>query len=352
MRSAGAVVIGLILVLIFSLTSESLISDHSMKEVFAEGEDDEEERELPDDDTSEEFTTADETGFPDYTGDVDIVTGNPVNKDKQRLVDGSKIAMPDGSFYDTKTGLYLYDIYGGTIGCSVCDGMIVGTSVNFATSGEFTAAVYCNGQKLKGIPGTVSTPGTYIVISWDNSSQEQVLSFQIVEKITGRITKYILPKGFALRSATLEGQSIKSGYGTVDFSKEGYYEVAYRCINADLDYYLNVTIDHTPPNVIFNGLDENNTARGPVTLMGLAEGDKVFVTFNGEEGWLNSKNQVTSSGKYHITVTDNAGNTVSRDFTILMYLNVKGVVFFSLIIVLIIGVIVALYISRKRLRVR
>ena len=38
----------------------------------------------------------------------------------------------------------------------------------------------------------------------------------------------------------------------------------------------NFNINGMQPIQISDGLDENNTARGPVTLMGLAEGDTVF----------------------------------------------------------------------------
>jgi hypothetical protein len=297
--------------------------------------------------------TADETGFVNYSGDVDTVTGEPITSRNSGGVEKNANTLKDGSTYDKNSNKFLYTVPGGVFACSVCDGMIVTGSVSFAVSDkDLKVAVYWNGNKLNGIPGSVSDEGNYVVLAWDNVSESQVLTFQIVDKVTGRISQYIIPNGFTIRSVRMNGVDTRVGFGSVDMSEEAYYEIEYRCNATGIDYYLNVTTDHTPPNVSFVGLDENNKAQGPVTLKGLAKDDRVYVTFNDEKGSLDSNNQVTQSGKYHIVVMDAAGNSVTRDFIILLYLNVKGVVFLAILVVCLIGVIIALYISRKRLRVR
>ena len=146
------------------------------------------------------------------------------------------------------------------------------------------------------------------------------MSFQIVESTTGRLNQYILPTGFTLRSVNFNGVPTKGGYGSVDMSQEGYYEIVYRCNQTGIDYYLNVTTDHTPPDVKFEGVDKEGRASGPVTITGLTDDDKVFVQLDEHDSRIDKNNQLTESGRYHVTVVDSAGNSVSRDFVIMIYL--------------------------------
>ena len=296
---------------------------------------------------------ADETGFVNYTGDIDTVTGQPiVNNSSQNQTTSNSVTMKDGATFDTENNMFVYTAVGGAIGCSACDGMVVTGAVTFASVGDINIAVYRDGVKYDGIPVSVEDPGSYVVLTWDNETEEEVLAFQIVKSTTGRLNQYILPSGFTLRSVSLNGVPAKGGYGSVDMSQEGYYEIVYRCNQTGIDYYLNVTTDHTPPNVKFEGVNKEGKASGPVTITGLTDDDNVYVQMNDQESKLDKNNQLTQSGTYHVTVMDSAGNFVSKDFIIMIYLNVKGVVFLSLLILIIIGVLVALYISRKRLRVR
>ena len=296
---------------------------------------------------------ADETGFVNYTGDIDPVTGQPiVNGGAQKQTTSNSVTLRDGATFDSENNMFVYTVVGGAIGCSASDGMVVTGAVTFASVGEINIAVYRDGLKYDGIPASVEDTGSYVVLTWDNDTEEEVMSFQIVESTTGRLNQYILPTGFTLRSVNFNGVPTKGGYGSVDMSQEGYYEIVYRCNQTGIDYYLNVTTDHTPPDVKFEGVDKEGRASGPVTITGLTDDDKVFVQLDEQDSRIDKNNQLTESGRYHVTVVDSAGNSVSRDFVIMIYLNVKGVVFLSLLILIIIGVLVALYISRKRLRVR
>ena len=335
----------------------ALIFTFSIPEVHAAGENEEATTEfmVPDDagNTDNSQYQPDETGFVDYTGDVDIYTGKPVVAGEDNKNKASYIPIKDGSTYDVENGMFVYTLENGTFACSVCEGMITTSPVALIKDGEYNVALYRDGRKVDGIPSSVADPGSYVVIYWDNTSENQILTFQIVEKETGRINQYIVPQGFTVTSVYLNGELQKNSFGSVDMSKEGLYQISYRCSATGIEYYLNVTTDHTPPKVTFEGLDSDNKARGPVTIRGLQEGDTVYILLNDEnKGKMNYQNQITQEGSYHVTVTDKAGNSISRDFIIMIYLNVKGVFFLSLIIVIIIGVMIALYISRKRLRVR
>ncbi|MCR5105405.1 MAG: hypothetical protein K6B68_13305 [Eubacterium sp.] len=339
-----------IFALILTTTFSEIYSDSST--AYAAGENDNGSSDSEDRSSNSKYKP-DESGFVDYTGDVDTVTGEPIEVSETEEKQTKNVAIKDGSTYDWNNSLFIYKVTGGAIGVSVCDGMIVTSPVSFAVSGDINIAIFRNGSKYTNVPSSVSDPGTYVVLTWDNESEEQVMSFQIVASKTGVISQYLVPNGFTVMSVSLNGTRVNSGFGTVDMSKEGYYEVSYRCNATSVDYYLYVTIDHTPPDVRFDGLDSKNRAQGPVSIKGLVDGDEVYILHNDEdEIKLDYKNQITQSGNYHVVVSDDAGNYITKDFVIMVYLNVKGVFFFSLIVVIIIVVIIALYISRKRLRVR
>ena len=120
-----------------------------------------------------------------------------------------------------------------------------------------------------------------------------------------------------------------------------------------MDYTLKVRIDHTPPKISFLGLDENDEARGPVTIDGVSEGDTISIIYGEEEEvTLDDENQVSETGYYHVVITDAAGNSIEKDFRILLYLNFNATLFIVFFVLVIAGVIIALKVSRKRLRVR
>ena len=105
-------------------------------------------------------------------------------------------------------------------------------------------------------------------------------------------------------------------------------------------------------HLIFEGLDEDSEARGPVTLVGLEDGDKVTVMFEDEPAELDKENTVSEVGLYHVIVTDQAGNRTEKNFRIRLYLNISAAIFVVVVLAVIAGVAIALVISRKKLRVR
>ncbi|MBR6221887.1 MAG: hypothetical protein IKQ71_00465 [Lachnospiraceae bacterium] len=281
---------------------------------------------------------------------INLFTGEP--EESTESENGSAAVMPDGSYYDNATGMFTYKVSDGSISVSVYDGMIVTNEVAVSVSEGTTAKMFMNGDELESIPSKISSPGTYVIMGNGTNGEEQVMSFQMVAKLTGDISQYMLPEGFSVKSVYLDDKQAATDYGLVEMEEEGTYSITYTCSANSKEYYLNVTIDHTPPAVTFDGLDEKNRARGPVTVNGLTKTDKVYVTYEGEEGRLNMHNQVTESGDYRIVVSDDAGNIVDKEFTILVYFNNQAWLFLLLIVLVIGGIFAALYISRKRLRVR
>lgn len=304
-----------------------------------------------DEEIYENVNTDSEEERLNYSGPLDIVTGRPLYTDGDTN-EVSSVKLPDGSIYDAENKLYEYIIGDGSISVGVCDGMIVGSNVAFFINGDINVSVYKDGKYIEEVPETIVDVGSYMVISNENGVKEQVMSFQIVSDATGKVTHYILPEGFYLDSVYLDGEEVTSSSASVDMTQEGYYEISYTCDYNKVNYELDVVVDHTPPKVVFKGLGKNNQARGPVTLEGLTDEDDVYVERNGDEERLSHDAILTNTGYYNITITDQAGNTQTAEFRILVYLNTKSVLFFSLIILVLAGIGIALYINRIRLRVR
>lgn len=294
-----------------------------------------------------------DSGFDiyNYSGEIDIFTGLPTSYGEEGETDES-YNISDGSNYSSSTNMYSYPVGEGTFDCSVADGMVVTGAVKMSLTEVSNVDIYKDGNKLDGFPESVSDIGAYTVVYWTDNSSQQVMNFRIVNKVTGALEQFTLPSGFAFTDVLKDGEKIGTGLNSVDLSQEGDYSIGYMCMDNMQQYTLDITVDHTPPAVEFIGVDENNKAKGPVTVTGIEETDRVYVYYNGEESHLNYNGQLTESGKYRVVVVDNAGNMVEKNFTILIYLNVKSFVFLAILLIGIIALGVALYISRKKLRVR
>ncbi len=285
-----------------------------------------------------------------YDGPVDMFTGEAIKEDSE--VQTEKVNIPDGSVYDRSTGMYVYSLKEGTVSVSVADGMIVTGEVTLAKSEEAKILLFKNGKEMSEVPQKLSSPGSYVIQDAGAENAGQLMGFRILGTVTGAVSQYNLPKGFSVRSVTLDGENVDYDYGVVDLSGEGKYDISYICSDNGVGYHLTVTLDHTPPQVTFEGVGDDNRAKGPVTIKGLSEGDTVKVLFNGEETQLNSRAQLMESGNYSVTVVDPAGNRVERDFRIIVYLNMQAWMFVGLFLLVAIAVTGALMVARKRLRVR
>ncbi len=300
----------------------------------------------------------DRSKYEDYSGELDIVTGLP--KEVAETEDTSTtdvVTLSRGVTYDGSTAMYGYAISGGTFTCSAFDGMVTTDSVYMAVASENDAGnieLYRNGKKYDSIPEVVEDIGSYSVVTWNDSSESQVMTFQIVGNVTGSINKYVMPDGFNVTKVYLDGKEVKSNRGVVDMTAEGNYEVDYRCALSRVSYTLLVEVDHTPPVVSFDGIDSKNRARGPVTVNGLEEGDSIVIVDGkgNNDIKLTLKKQIINPGYYHVIVTDRAGNSIEKEFSISVYFNLKAWVFLLILVLVLLGLSSALLVSRKKLRVR
>ena len=114
-------------------------------------------------------------------------------------------------------------------------------------------------------------------------------------------------------------------------------------------YSFTTIIDHTPPVLAVEALDEENKARGPVDISDVEPGGKVTVLLNGRE--IETSGKLTQNGPYTVTVYDAAGNSTSYNFLIMLYFNISGIGFLLAVIGLVVGLGIYVVVSAKRLRI-
>lgn len=287
----------------------------------------------------------------EYNGAVDIYTGAPMEEDA--VSSGQQVSMKDGSVYDRSKHTYCYSTPSGEVYSTAISGMITTSNVSITTAEGVKAFLYKDGNLLTDSDlSKISEPGGYVVTVAGSEGEQQVLSFSIVNSVTGALTVYTLPNGFYVQSLSIDGVLQPGIYGSsVDFSKEGVYKLNYRSLDSGITYDLNVTIDHTAPEIAVSGVTDG-VARGPVTISGIEKEDTVRLIMDGTQINFPNSGTVKNVGKYTVAVTDPAGNYTTKDFEIRLYLNWQGVMFGVLAVGLIAAAFVYMYISRKTLRVR
>ena len=290
-----------------------------------------------------------------YVGELDPETGGIPGR-ASSFSDGGRTEISPGMGYDAVREQFVFALTDGTeLFCSAADGMIVTGRVILNYSGPFALTVYRNGATVDMTgSGELRDPGVYVV-AVGSETASRICSFTLLGSSTNMIHSYTVPEGFLLRGAERDGQEIEYSRYTVEMEQEGKYVVRYRCPLIDMDYTLSVTIDRTPPNLILSGtLGRDGGVHSAVEVLGLEPGDTLYVTRDGEALRLNAADDVvlTETGVYSVTAADAAGNTVSYDFTIMLYLNTNAVVFILLFAAVVASIFIYAFWKRKTLKVR
>ena len=289
----------------------------------------------------------------DYEGEVDIFNGVPSVSENAET--SNIVELPDGGKYNRKTHMFEYYASGvpQAVLSSVADGMMTTKSVSVEFENGLTAKLFRDGKELEEAEiGSVKEPGKYSVVVTGSDVETQLLSFTILSGKTGAVDSYKLPEGFYLTALSVDGEDKDiADDGAVDLSTDGKYNITCHCALTDIDYSLSVEIDHTPPDIKYETL-ENGKSRGAVTVTGVEKSDKVAVKKDGADIKFPSDGMLKMPGKYEVTVTDDAGNSVTESFTISFYLNYQGVLFGVLLFATIAAVVIYMIITKRKLRVR
>ncbi len=288
-----------------------------------------------------------------YSGELDPETGTAAGV-SSATEEGQAVSR--GMSYDSARERFIYSLTDGTkLYCSAADGMVVTGRVTLDYSGPSSLIVYRNGETVELESGEITDPGVYAVaVGADTAAR--VCTFTILGASTNMIHAYTVPEGFLLRGVELDGEEIEYSRYTVDMEQEGQYLIRYRCPSIDRDYTLNVVIDRTPPELLLSGsVGRDGRVHSAVEISGLEAGDTLSVTLDGEPLRLmldDGRGTLKDTGVYSVTAADPAGNTVSYDFTIMLYLNATAVVFLLLLIAVLASIFIYAFWKRRSLKVR
>ena len=287
-----------------------------------------------------------------YSGVIDPVTGMPDSSVSDVGYGEQYIRIVNGIYYDVSAQEFCYSISGGenVLRSNVMNGMIVTDPVTISLTEGFTGELFRNGVAAEGELSPVTEPGSYCLNMSENGVSRTVLSFTIVSENGANIEAYTVPAGFFITEVYLDGVLVQSETDTADLTKEGTYSIDYFCYLTQMPYHLVFTIDHTPPVLALAEVDENSIAHGPVDISDLEENCQISITCNDKE--VSYSGRLTESGNYYIVLCDAAGNRNSYAFTIQVYFNASSIIFFGIIILLAVLLVIFIFRSRGKTRVR
>ena len=262
----------------------------------------------------------------------------------------SRVSISDGIVYDTQQENYLYSVGTGYIYANVLNNMITQDAVKITADAGIEFTVYKNGDVVElGEEQTLNEAGSYTVMNKKSDDETAVFSFIIIGESIREPQTYDLPSTCVVTSVSLNNEVINVENRSIDLSEEGDYHIEYLCARNNVTYELEFSVDHTAPTLTFEGL-KNNKAKGKVTIDEYEEGATPTIQKDGSE--ITSRSELVQPGAYTVKITDKAGNSSVYSFYILFYINAGGIAFGIVTIAVVAALIVYLYISRKRMRVR
>ena len=286
-----------------------------------------------------------------YSGLLDSETGAPLNSEGVDAY-SDRVRVTDGVYYDRTRMGYVYESPSGQqVLCTAANGMVVQEAVRIAPDEGTNVILYKNGKAVEEPDlSRIYEVGDYVVEVVSAGGQScQLLAFSIVGDVTCRMEGYSMPEGFVITDATLDGKETGWDRSYISMTEEGQYVISYRCPRNGLNYELNVGIDHTPPALALEAV-ENGRARGPVSLADLEDGAAITIQLNGKQEPY--REELTESGDYRIWVMDEAGNLTTYEFSILVYFDFNSLVFIGMLAAVLVAVGAYIVLSRKRLEVR
>lgn len=285
-----------------------------------------------------------------YAGRVDDFTGAPYDETATQVY-SQRIMINSETVYDRSTHLFVYSEDSKEVLSNVATGISTTEPVKLMLPEGMQYCLYKDGNPITDVDVTyITAPGAYVLSeSMSGGKNVEILRFTILNTVTGKLESFRVPAGFVLSNVSLDGVEIDHEQTVVSLSKEGKYNINYRCPNAELVYSTSFIVDHTPPTLALNEV-KDGVAKGPVDISDLEEGANIGIWLNGEQ--VPYMEELTGSGVYRIVVSDEAGNRSDYQFTIQVYFNISALFLFLALFVLLALVGGYVLYSRKHLRVR
>ena len=290
---------------------------------------------------------------PYYTGGVDPLTGDALVSSSASSA--TRVRISETMYYDRESGSFAYPTGSGIteVRANVADGMIVTEPVSIKADEGVELTLSRNGTVVEEPDlSSVTATGSYVVAARDVDAAVTLFGFTIVGATTNLPGGYVMPEGFYILDATLNGEDAYFERNFIGMEDEGLYEIEYVCPDTSLHYHLTTTIDRTPPKLTLDGkLDKNGRYHSAVQIGGLEDVTAAALTRDGMAVKFPSDGELSEAGMYQLQVFDAAGNAAAEQFTILVYLDLNSLLFFAMVCLSLAGVLGYILYKRKKLKI-
>lgn len=285
---------------------------------------------------------------PDYTGEVDIVTGDALEGE---AAEPTRVRVNDTTYYDRVTGMFVYPVSGGEVRAAVADGMLTGGPVSIEAGEGVALTLTRNGVPLSEPDlSRIAEPGAYAVSVKSVDAAAEVLSFTVVGGSANLPGGYTTPDGFYIMDAKLDGEEIDFDRYHVDMLEEGAYEIDCVCPAAERHFSFSTVVDRTPPALALDGKQDKNGRYHSAVQITVEPGSAVSLTRDGAAADFPRDGRLTEAGMYQLQAFDEAGNVAAAQFTILVYLDLNGLLFFTLVLLTLAAMLVYILVIRMRFK--
>ena len=286
-----------------------------------------------------------------YSGVLDAETGEAVSS----MQSPTRVRISQTTYYDREAHSFVFPTGSGIyeVRANVADGMIVSEPVSISADDGVEVVLSRNGTALENVNlYEINRPGKYTVGVTGLDSAVNLFGFTIVGATSNLSGGYVMPEGFYILEATLDGEETQYDRNFIALEDEGLYEIEYVCPETSLHYTLSTIIDHTPPELTLDGKrDKDGRFHSAVQISGFQQGDSIAMTRDGADVSFPSDGKLTEAGIYQLLVFDAAGNSTTEQFTILVYLDFNSLLFFALVFLSLAGVLAYVFVKRKKLKV-
>ena len=246
---------------------------------------------------------------------------------------------------------------------SIYTGAVISSRVTLSLDEEVSYTVTKDGEVYDNSSRNFTEDGCYVVTLTDSIGNVQAFTFTIYTKARQSFT-FAVPEGYAFSQIwnIKDGHKVplvsdvtlnENGVQVYNFSADGKYEIEMLHKESEEICYFTLNIDNTVPEVVLVGAENGGVTRNNVSITGLVSGDMIYVYKDGElvTAYIVEGNSETvldllqngDFGRYSVVIQDEAGNSVSFEFTKEFATNTYSNIFICLLLMLL-GAIGIIYI--------
>lgn len=247
---------------------------------------------------------------------------------------------PAGEGYRSEDKLFYYTFSdGSTLSVGAPKNGIANTDVMIIPP-EGGRAMVSYGENSIEVDETVNAneKGSYHIEATSAGGETTTWDFRLLPKASNELTEITPPEGYRIQSVVYEDEPYEvTDPERFELPKDGLYTVSFTPVYEGYpDWFTAIIIDHTAPEVTFEGLDEQGKATGKEVTFHVNEEDAVIQLLRGKKEVKVSGNTISKGGRYTLTATDAAGNSSSYQFTIPNHMSgmTVGAVLFAAVLAL------------------